>query len=105
MTVPEKDFWEKDNLIQIEAETANRLRQEAFSNVDVSAVVEAKNRRARDLQVLVQLHALHGGNRETWPGTPESRQLPRDFVHTSAPLPPKFRPYWVTEALTQHISR
>ena len=105
LTVPEKDFWEKDNLIQIEAETANRLRQEAFSNVDVSAVVEAKNRRARDLQVLVQLHALHGGNRETWPGTPESRQLPRDFVHTSAPLPPKFRPYWVTEALTQHISR
>lgn len=97
LTVPEEDFWEKRNLISTEPETANGLRREAFDGLDVQAIVEAKNRRARDLQMLVRLYALRGGNRETWPGTPESRRLPESFVHTSAPLPPKFRPYWTAE--------
>lgn len=97
LTIPEEDFWEKENLISAEPDTANCLRQEAFDGVNAGEIVEAKNRRARDLQLLVRLHARRGGNRETWLGTPESRQLPVDFVHINTPLPPKFRPYWISE--------
>ena len=51
------------------------------------------------LVLLTQVHASRGAivNRETWPGTAESRRLPEDFVHTEAPLSPRFQKYWLAE--------
>lgn len=97
LTDPDTDFWERENLLSTEPDTAAALREEAFAGLEVGQIVERKNLRTRQQTLITEFASQTGGVWEVWPGNPESRVLPKDYVHTEKPLPPRFRKYWMQE--------
>lgn len=95
LTDPGRDPWEMDNLLTQDSETAGALRQEAFAGVDIHRIVEQKNMREQELAILSTFTKENGGVWEVWPGTPDSRVLPENYLHTDKTLPSRFQRFWI----------
>lgn len=94
LTDPENDYWELHNLCAEEPETAAAMRERALDGLDVNAIVEAKNRRFREQQLITQFaRATDTGVWEVWGGNEACRTLPEKYVRTSLPVPPRFKAY------------
>lgn len=92
---PDSDPWELNNLIEEYPQIADELRNIAFHNINPGQIVEDKNQRDEDYAVYERFNKLIGTeNVEMWAINEEAKILPKNYLSTTNPMPPRFQKYW-----------
>jgi len=94
LTDPGSDYWELQNLCGSEPETAAAMRSAALDGLDTARIVEAKNRRFREQQMITRFVQATGQcTWEVWEGNEACRSFPDKYVRSGLPVPPRFKEY------------
>ncbi len=95
LTLPEEDPWELHNYRDEYPQIADCLRLAAYHGVNADQIVEYKNQREDNYLLIEEFNKQNEAeNLEMWPINEAARTLPKHYLSTANPMPPRFQKYW-----------